>query len=629
MRGENSSISVPVKILFLLTVYFLHGRPFEGIGDYGYAFFVAYILTFGLLRERIKPILVIMGLVFLMAGRLMPQLEIPEQQRILMGDQQDFIPPGQFLKDESKYPFFMTADGYVQGYKDKRIVRTIDIDSGIYSLRSGWINSPHYNFYYPASPHVRENLPFVVYYEITPQMKGMTLNLEGLLVFEKNGRLKIHDPAVKTLALQDLHIGSKLCGFGGQWDERGFNNLKIQLEKTRAYQLYDIARFLSFFFGLGLLFSGLFFIPWTVDFGIESFLLSLSAISFWLDYRHVFRWGIFARGGMDGVAHDGYTYWMLEKWAGGNWFEALMSPEKVFYFMPGMRYVRFMESLLFGNAYILQVTLLIFVPLILYRFFSIFLSRIAAICLVLLTFSYMLNGMGLSIKLYVKSLLDLYGEGFAYSLLFISLTILAKSIQKVGWGLVAFFLLAISLSIRPNLAVFVGIIAAIHLFTTTFSRQDWLLRFLMLFGLSPLILIPLHNVLGGEFVLVTKASQIPENLPLSPGLYFQAIGHLLGFNETFNQSSRFIVHFQHVHSHYILAWFVCLWLLFKGQTPVLRTFALATFAGLSVHFFYLPELRYLHPYLTIAIVLGLYQIPLFRVKEPQEILCKAKPMQNL
>jgi hypothetical protein len=62
---------------------------------------------------------------------------------------------------------------------------------------------------------------------------------------------------------------------------------------------------------------------------------------------------------------------------------------------------------------------------------------------------------------------------------------------------------------------------------------------------------------------------------------------------------------------------------------VLRTFALATFAGLSVHFFYLPELRYLHPYLTIAIVLGLYQIPLFRVKEPQEILCKAKPMQNL
>jgi len=327
---------------------------------------------------------------------------------------------------------------------------------------------------------------------------------------------------------------------------------------------------------------------------------------------------------MDGIVHDGNAYWMLEKWAQGNWLEALMSPEKVFYFMPGMRYIRFMEMLLFGNAYILQVTLLIFVPLILYRFFSIFLFRIAATCLVLLTFSYMLNGMGLSIKLYVKSLLDLYGEGFAYALLFIGLTLLAKSIQKVAWGFVAFFLLAISLSIRPNLAVFVGVIASIHLFTTTFSPLDWRLRFGMLFGLTPLVLIPLHNILGGEFVLITKASQIPENLPLSPSLYFQGISYLLGFNEAFNQSSRFIVHFQTIHPHYAVAWLGCLFLSLKGQTPLIRSFAFAAFVGLSTHLFYLPDLRYLHPYLTIAIVLGLYQAPWFRVKENQKILSMDK-----
>ncbi len=611
--GNNSIL---VKILFLLTVYFFHGRPFEGIGDYGYALLVAYVLTFGILRDRIKPILLIMGLIFLMVGRLMPQLEIPEQQRILMDDQQGFIPPGQFLKDESKYPFFMTPDGYGQGYKDKRIARTIDIDSGIYSLRSGWINSPTYNFYRPVSPHVRENLPFVVCYAITPQMKGMTLNVEGLLIFEKNGRLKIHDPAVKTVTLQDAHFGSNLCGFGGQWDEKGFNNLKIQLEKTGAYKFYDLARFVSFFFGLGLLFFGLFFIRLTVDFGIQSFLLSLSALSFWMNYSQVFRWGILARGGMDGVVHDGFSYLMLEKWAAGNWLEALMSPERIFYFMPGMRYVRFMEILLFGNAYILQMTLLFFLPLIFYRFFCVFLSRVVAISLTLLMFVSLLNGLGLSIKFYVNSLLDLYGEGFGYALLFISLTILAKSIQKVSWGFVAFFLLAISMSIRPNLGVFVGVISSIHLFTTTFSPLSRVFRFAMLFGLAPVLLIPLHNILGGEFVLLTKASHIPENLPLSPGMYYQALCSFFGLKGACLHGERFTMHFQQIYPHYGLAWFVCLWLAFKGQTPVLRTFALATFAGLSVHFFYLPELRYLHPYLTMTIVLGLSQIPKFRAVLP-------------
>lgn len=609
------SYALLTKILFLFTVYISHGRPFEGWGDYAYALLVAYFLLFGALRDRTKPILITLGLAFLVLGGLMPQLAIPEQQRLLMDDQNRIITPEQFLKNQSKYPFFMTADGYVQGHKNKRFVKTIDIDGGVLSLRSGWINRLEYNYIPGYSPYVRKTLPFVVRYEIIPQMKGMTLNLEGMLIFEKEGELKIQDPTIKRMVLQEAQVGSTLWGFGGEWDEKGFNNLKINLEKTGIYQFYDLARLASFFFGLGFLFFGLFFIKWTVDLGLQSFLLLLAAIMSWIDYSHVFRWGILARGGKDGVVHDGIPYWMLERWAEGNWFEALISLEKVFYFMPGMRYVRFMEILLFGNAYILQMTLLIFVPLILYRFFTVFLSRIVAIFLTLLSFSYMLNGVGLSIKLYVNSLLDLYGEGVAYALFFISLTLLAKRIQKVGWGFIAFFLFAICLSIRPNLAVFVGIISGIHLFTTTFSLLHWPLRFGMLFGLSPLILIPLHNIWGGEFILVTKASQIPQNLPLSPDLYFQAISHLLGFNETFNQSSRFMAHFQAIYPQYAAAWFGCLYLSFKGQVPLIKAVAFATFAGLSVHLFCWPELRYLHPYLTIAIVLGLYQIPRLRGEE--------------
>jgi len=157
-------------------------------------------------------------------------------------------------------------------------------------------------------------------------------------------------------------------------------------------------RFGSFYLGLVLLFFGFFFIRLTRDFGVQSVLLGLSTLSFWFNSSYLLRWGIFAKGGMDGIIHDGFPYQMLEKWSAGDWTGALMSPERVFYFMPGMRYVRFLETLLFGDAYILQVCLYLFMPIIFYRFFSVFLTQIVALILALLTFAHIFNGMGLSLK---------------------------------------------------------------------------------------------------------------------------------------------------------------------------------------------------------------------------------------
>jgi len=237
-----------------------------------------------------------------------------------------------------------------------------------------------------------------------------------------------------------------------------------------------------------------------------------------------------------------------------------------------------------------------------------------------MTFPSLLDGIGLSQKLYRNSLLDLYGEGFAYALLFISITLLIKKIQKVEWGLLAFFLLAITISIRPNLAVFVGILCLSHLLRPTFSEGLWPSRFIMLFGLIPVLLIPLHNILGGEFVLLTKAAQIPENLPLTPRHYFQALSHVFGMTEASDCTSRLSSHFQNVYLQYIMAWLGCLWLSFKEQNPLIRSLALATLGGLSMHIFYLPDIRYMHPYLTIAIVLGLYQVPKFRDPSSNTVL---------
>ena len=214
-----------------------------------------------------------------------------------------------------------------------------------------------------------------------------------------------------------------MYGFGGQWDANGYNNLTIKLEKTFTYKAYDVVRFGSFFFRAYLALFWVVFIRLTRDFGVQSALLSLSMLSFLVQLPPCFADGsIFARGGSDGIIHDGFPYQMLGKWATGDWAGALMSPERVFYFMPGMRYVRFLEMLLFGDAYIFQVCLYLFIPIIFYRFFSVFLTQTIALVLVLMTFVHIFNGIGLSLKLYHISLLSLYGEGVAYAFLFISNT---------------------------------------------------------------------------------------------------------------------------------------------------------------------------------------------------------------
>jgi hypothetical protein len=387
----------------------------------------------------------------------------------------------------------------------------------------------------------------------------------------------------------------------------------MSLEKTYKQMLFDGVRILFMFVGFALLFFGIFSIPRTRDLGIQTVLFILSASVFFYNYSAELRWGILALGGNDGIIHDGYAQLMLEKWALGDWRGALLSPEHVFYFMPGMRYIRFLEMLLFGNAYVLQVCLVILMPIIFYRFFANFLIRPVSFTLALLASFSGLNAIGLSYKLYIYSFLDLYGEGFAYALMFISLILLTNKIQTIGRGFMAFLLVSVTLMIRPNLGIFVGTLCFIHLFSATFSPLSWKSRIVMLFGLTPGLLIPIHNIIGGEFVFLTKASQIPENLLLTPSHYYQAICHLAGLTDSCDHIERFSIHFQKFYPQYLLAWLGGIWLSFKGQTPMIRSLALATVAGLSVHFFYLPNIRYIHPYLTIAIVLGLYQIQRFRV----------------
>src|SRR6202007_2513438 len=55
-------------------------------------------------------------------------------------------------------------------------------------------------------------------------------------------------------------------------------------------------------------------------------------------------------GGNDGLAHEGYARLMLQAVLSGKWKDALRGVEPIFYYMPGLRYFRVLERLVFGDT---------------------------------------------------------------------------------------------------------------------------------------------------------------------------------------------------------------------------------------------------------------------------------------
>ena len=158
-------------------------------------------------------------------------------------------------------------------------------------------------------------------------------------------------------------------------------------------------------------------------------------------------------------------------------------------------------------------------------------------------------------------------------------------------GIGCFSLFAITASIRPNLLVFLGCLSAIYFFCSTFSNAPKKHKFIDLLGMAPLVLIPLHNIcFGHKWVLITSASGIPENLPLTLKMYvdgFLSLGGLIG---PFEFKRNFINHFNY-RGILVLIFMINNAAIVLKQSVMSKVgaLALACMCGLSVHLFYLAS----------------------------------------
>ena len=101
---------------------------------------------------------------------------------------------------------------------------------------------------------------------------------------------------------------------------------------------------------------------------------------------------LFLDGVGDPLLHWGFGKWITESIKLGNLYEAFLGVEKIYYFMPGYRYFRSLEMVIFGESSILTYFSVILMPSLLYFILRKFLpalhSLISIIILLIIVPSY-------------------------------------------------------------------------------------------------------------------------------------------------------------------------------------------------------------------------------------------------
>jgi hypothetical protein len=107
--------------------------------------------------------------------------------------------------------------------------------------------------------------------------------------------------------------------------------------------------------------------------------------------------------GDDGLVYDGYARMMLRRLVAGDIAGALQGGESVFYFTPGMRYLRAAEHVFFGETYLGYLSLILLLPFLVFALTRRFLPLTWAIALTLIFAAIPVGvGFGSSLLQYVK-----------------------------------------------------------------------------------------------------------------------------------------------------------------------------------------------------------------------------------
>jgi hypothetical protein len=319
--------------------------------------------------------------------------------------------------------------------------------------------------------------------------------------------------------------------------------------------------------------------------------------------------------GDDGLTYEGYGRRIVRHLLSGDFAAAFQGEESIYFFAPGMRYVRALEQFLFGDTFLGYLTMILAFPLIVHALFARFLTPRWALVLVLLFVATPIGALfGSSLFYYVVWASRGFADPLAFILLFAAIVLVVpprsgeppRSSEQPGVPrlFAAGLLFAAATFCRPNLLLASGVMVAGA--GVMWLWQGWLVRAVALgAGFCALAVSPLHNyVFGHVFVPFTTSVNLPQTLVMPPLDYLRAAGELVRLDLAGDYLRRAVIQLGHWLSGphdwlatvplnaFGIATLLRVGLLGPRFDPWLRLIALATLIQHGIGICYINFVRY-------------------------------------
>jgi hypothetical protein len=531
---------------------------------------------------------------------------------------------GQAFPDRA---FAFSADGIFEHPAYSRRVTGIDFSDPV-RLRLGFINELGYNWNSRASDVVRARrdrsslaflhqwtlaMPWFVLYRFPADFVGSGLCWRGEVLWERaDGTFDtIAHAGMQCRALTPADVGRDIFGVAIAHD------LAMRLVPTwqvRLRQLVEPAlALIGSFAALALL----------VRVRGRRVVLPFALIAVTLLVA-MFNDASFLGGvrpfdsGDDGLVYDGYARMMLRQLVAGDVAGALKGVEPVFYFTPGLRYLRAAEHMIFGESYLGYLSLVLLLPFLVFALFRRFLPLRWALALTLVFAAIPVGVLfGSSLLQYMKWAARGFADPAAYILFLAALVLLLGRLgegprDRFARAFGAGLLFALALFVRPNIAPAAGILL-VGAGLAALAQGEFRRVAGLVVGFAAVLGMALHNfIYGGVLVLFTTTAELPRLLLMPPSAYLAALAELAHLNFAGEHVARALrqiggwlagpseaIAMAPLNAAAILVLVrVALW---RGAEPWLRLTAVATLAQHGVALFYPGDGRY--HYLTWLLTL--------------------------
>jgi len=563
-----------LKLAALLLAISVSGLPINSVGTYALLVVLAVLIFTGELRVQRHAWLAALAIVLVtLAGQAWlspsrldeghnvflpnsPTLErgLPAQvyAKLAQGFDAQYPPAKRCTKEvdgcwvTQGFPdraFAFSADGVLHRSPMSRAVTGIDFSDPVW-LRLGFINEGRYNWY-PMSDVQR-----------TQRDRRFWMGLH---------RWHLTMPWYEAIRLPAAYVGGELCWRGEvMWEGEGERFALLPTQGCRAIELADSGRYI---FGIAIKPDTLAMQltpPWPMRlmlwaqralwlvaaFGLTATLVRVNARRAALPLLFIalavaviavddgsFLGGVRPfDGGDDGLFYDGVSRVIVQKLLAGDIWGAFEGGEKVFYYGgPGLRYFRALEHVLFGESYLGYLSLILLLPILVWRLFRRFLPDLWPLALTLLFIAVPLGLLfGTSFANYVKWAARGYADPAAYLFFIAGLGVLvgARAGPSANFlpALFGALLLVLGITMKPIVAPAAAVLLS-GCGLAALAQQQWLRLVGLCMGTLPVFWMALHNwVFGHVFVLFSANSADANLLVMPPSTYLTALRQLFAFD---------------------------------------------------------------------------------------------------